>query len=115
MYDWVHYCTNKGTVKLHTQLDLSGNLPCYVVMNNGKMVDIRAARKCFCIESDSIYTYDKGYCDYAWFREIDDKGRLLRHKAQAERQAQGRRTAPRPKRKSGVVADDTVELELQNA
>ena len=43
-------------------------------MGNGKMADIRAARKWFKIEADSIHTCDKGYCDYGWFRKIDGKG-----------------------------------------
>ena len=114
-YDWARYRTNKGAVKLHTQLDLSGNLPCFVVMSNGKMADIRAARKWFRIEPDSIYTYDKGYCDYAWFREIDAKGAFFvtRLKQNARLSVVGQHLAPNER--LGVVADDTVELELQGA
>ena len=114
-YDWARYRTNKGAVKLHTQLDLSGNLPCFVVMSNGKMADISAARKWFRIEPDSIYTYDKGYCDYAWFREIDGKGAFFvtRLKGNARLRVVGQHLAPNER--LGVVADDTVELELQGA
>ena len=115
VYDWAHYRTNKGAVKLHTQLDLSGNLPCFVVMSNGKMADIRAARKWFRIEADSICTYDKGYCDYAWFREIDSKGAFFvtRLRRNARLKVVGQHLAPNGR--LGVVADDTVELELPDA
>ena len=115
VYDWAHYRTNKGAVKLHTQLDLSGNLPCFVVMSNGKMADIRAARKWFRIEADSICTYDKGYCDYAWFREIDSKGAFFvtRLGRNARLKVVGQHLAPNGR--LGVVADDTVELELPDA
>ena len=115
VYDWAHYRTNKGAVKLHTQLDLSGNLPCFVVMSNGKMADIRAARKWFRIEPDSIYTYDKGYCDYAWFKEIDGKGAFFvtRPRRNARLEVVGQHLAPNEK--LCVVADDTVGLELQSA
>ena len=115
VYDWAHYRTNKGAVRLHTQLDLSGNLPCFVVMSNGKMADIRAARKWFRIEADSIYTYDKGYCDYAWFREIDSKGAFFvtRLRRNARLKVVGQHLAPNGR--LGVVADDTVELELPDA
>ena len=114
-YDWARYRKNKGAVKLHTQLDLSGNLPCFVVLSNGKMADIRAARKWFRIEPDSIYTYDKGYCDYEWFKEINDKGSFFvtRLKKNARYKVVGQHLAPN--KKSGVVSDETVELELQNA
>ncbi len=84
-------------------------------MSNGRMADIRAARKWFRIEPDSIYTYDKGYCDYAWFKEIDDKGAFLvtRLKQNARLKVVGQHLAPNGK--PGVLADDTVKLELQNA
>ena len=115
MYDWAHYRKHKGAVKLHTQLDLSGNLPCYVVLSNGKMADIRAARKWFRIDPDSIYTYDKGYCDYAWFKEIDDKGAFFvtRLKQNARLAVVGQHLAPNER--LGVIADDVVTLDLQNA
>ena len=95
-YDWARYRTSKGAVKLHTQLDLSGNLPCFVVMSNGKMADVRATRKWFRIEPDSICTYDKGYCDYAWFREIDGKGAFFvtRLKGNARFRLVGQHLAP---------------------
>lgn len=114
-YDWARYRKNKGAAKLHTQLDLSGNLPCFVVMSNGRMADIRAARKWFRIDPDSIYTYDKGYCDYEWFKEIDGRGAFFvtRLKQNARLRLVGQHLVPNEK--LGVVADDMVELELQNA
>ncbi len=73
-YDWAYYRKNKGAIKLHTELDLSGNLPCFVLMSNGKMADIRAARENVVIVPDSIYTFDKGYYDLNWFKYIADAG-----------------------------------------
>lgn len=70
LYDWAHYRKNKGAIKLHAQLDLSGNLPCFVLMSNGKMADVRAARENISIVPDSIYTFDKGYYDLNWFHHI---------------------------------------------
>ena len=59
LYGWAHYRKNKGAIKLHTELDLSGNLPCFVLLSNGKMADIRAARANIVIVPDSIYTFDE--------------------------------------------------------
>ena len=44
-YDWAHYWKHKGAIKLHAELDLSGNIPCVVALSNGKMSDIRAAKE----------------------------------------------------------------------
>ena len=68
----MRYHANKVAVQLHTQLGMSGKLPCLIVLDNGKMADIQAMRKCFRFEPDNIYTYNEN-CDYAQFKEIDDK------------------------------------------
>ncbi len=73
-YDWAYYRKNKGAIRLHTELDWSGNLPCFVLMSDGKMADIRAARENVVIVPDSIYTFDKGYYDLNWFKHIADMG-----------------------------------------
>ena len=54
-YNWAYYRKHKGTIKLHTELDLSGN---FLLMSNGKMSDIRAAKENIPILPDSIYTFD---------------------------------------------------------
>lgn len=74
LYDWAHYRKNKGAIKLHTELDLSGDLPCFVMLSNGKMADIRAVRANIVIVPDCICTFDKGYYDRNWFQHITDNG-----------------------------------------
>ena len=69
-YNWAYYRKHKGAIKLHTELDLSGNLPCFLLMSNGKMSDIRAAKENIPILPDSICTFDKGYYDLNWFQAI---------------------------------------------
>ena len=41
-------------------MTLPGNLPCYVLMTNGKMVDVKFAKKNIKTVPDSFYTFDKG-------------------------------------------------------
>lgn len=108
LYDWAHYRKNKGAIKLHTELDLSGNLPCFVMMSNGKMSDIRAARENISIAPDSIYTFDKGYYDLKWFQHIADRGAFfvtrLKDNAKIEFLGQHREA----NRKLGVIRDETI-------
>ena len=52
--NWAYFRKHKGVIKLHTELDLSGNLPCFLLMRNGKMSDIRAAKENIPILPDSI-------------------------------------------------------------
>ena|GEM_PF-5674303 len=58
-YNWAYYRKHKGAIKLHTELDLSGNLPCFLLMSNGKMSDIRAAKENIPILPDSIVSQIK--------------------------------------------------------
>ena len=108
VYNWARYRKHKGAIKLHTQLDLSGNLPCYVLMTNGKMADVRTAKKNIKIVPDSIYTFDKGYYDLNWFRQIDEVGAFfvtrIKNNARFEVAGQHRPALP----KKGVISDERI-------
>ena len=47
-YNWAYYRKHKGAIKLHTELDLSGNLPCFLLMSNGGTIIV------FCVLSANI-------------------------------------------------------------
>ena len=44
LFDWAHYKTSKGAVKLHTVLDYDTGLPTYACLTDGKKADVRAAK-----------------------------------------------------------------------
>jgi len=113
VYDWAHYRKEKGAIKLHTQLDLSGNLPCFVRMSNGKMSDIRAAKEHIVIVPDSIYCFDKGYYDLNWFRQIENQDAFFvtRIKDNAKIEFVGQHREPRPQ--CGIVRDEVIWYEAR--
>ena len=73
-YNWAHYRKAKGAVKIHVMLELSEeeDVPCFVMVSNGLMSDIRAARENIAIVPDSIYVFDRGYYDLKWFKQINN-------------------------------------------
>ena len=107
-YDWAHYRKHKGAIKLHTELDLSGNIPCFVVMSNGKMSDIRAAKNNISIVPDSIYTFDKGYYDLRCFQQISNQNALFvtRIKNNAQIEILGQHHPPNVKK--GILRDEII-------
>ena len=107
-YDWAHYRKHKGAIKLHTELDLSGNIPCFVALSNGKLSDIRAAKENIVIVPDSIYTFDKGYYDLNWFQQIADAGAFFvtRIKNNARIEVLGQHRPPDEKR--GILRDEII-------
>jgi Domain of unknown function (DUF4372)/Transposase DDE domain len=71
---WASFRKAKAAVKLHTLLDLRGNLPTFIHISDGKMHDVNILDK-LVFEPLAIYLMDKGYLDFA---------RLYRlHQAQA--------------------------------
>ena len=40
LFPWARFRRRKGAVKLHTLLDLRGNIPCFVLISHGKMHDV---------------------------------------------------------------------------
>lgn len=73
-FPWARSKSRKGALRLHYQLDHSGEIPVFMVMTDGKTQEITAARTHFSIIPDSIYCFDKAFTDYAWFRRITDEG-----------------------------------------
>ena len=83
LFNWAHYRTTKGAVKLHTLLDYDGCIPLYVHISDGKTGDNTAA-KWMDIPSGSVVVADRYYCDFdllnIWDSRKDNISYVVRHK-----------------------------------
>jgi transposase len=59
-----HFRRRKGAIKLHTLIDLRGNIPCFVHISTGKMHDVKALDH-LPVEPGALYVMDRGYIDFA--------------------------------------------------
>jgi hypothetical protein len=66
MFDWAHYRTTKGAIKLHLLLDHDGYLPTFVNITTGKVHEVNIARE-IRLPPCSILAVDRGYNDYPLF------------------------------------------------
>ena len=73
VYDWARYKRTKGAVKLHMLLDNEGYLPCFAHITDGKSHDVTVART-LRFARGTIVAMDKGYVDYAWWKQITEDG-----------------------------------------
>ena len=73
VFDWAHFRTTKGAVKLHLLLDHDGYLPCYAVITTGKVHEIKVARK-MQFQRGTMLVFDRGYNDYNWFEQLSGQG-----------------------------------------
>lgn len=63
LFPWAAFRQQKGAVKLHTLVDLRGNIPCFIRITNGKTHDVRILDQ-LPIEPGSFYVMDRGYVDF---------------------------------------------------
>jgi hypothetical protein len=64
LFPWAKFRRRKGAVKLHTLLDLRGNIPCFIHFSTGKVHDVNALDY-LTLEPGAFYMMDRGYVDYA--------------------------------------------------
>jgi hypothetical protein len=73
MYDWAKFRRTKGAVKLHLVLDHDGYLPCFGIITDGKVADVKAAHQMH-FAPGTIVVDDRGYNDYRLFAKWTDEG-----------------------------------------
>jgi hypothetical protein len=73
VFPWAKFRKTKGAIKLHTMIDLRGNIPAFLTITDGKVHDVKAAPQ-VPIESDGIYIVDRGYVDFRWLSSIHRAG-----------------------------------------
>ncbi len=71
---WAHFSKQEACVKLHTAIDLAGDLPELVVIGPGNVQDMKMARRRMRFQRGTTVIFDKGYSNYSWYRELDEKG-----------------------------------------
>jgi hypothetical protein len=73
VFPWARFRKNKGAVKMHTLLDLHGNIPSFIRITDGKVHDVNILDQ-IRIEAGAFYVMDRGYIDfkrlYAFTREL---------------------------------------------
>lgn len=64
LFPWAKFRKRKGAIKLHTLIDLRGNIPCFIHISVGKMHDVKALDY-LALEPGSFYVMDRGYIDFS--------------------------------------------------
>ncbi|MGA9752874.1 MAG: IS4 family transposase [Acidobacteriota bacterium] len=64
LFPWATLRKRKAAVKVHTQLDLRGNIPTFIQISDGKLHDVNFLDD-LTLEAGAIYVMDRGYIDFA--------------------------------------------------
>jgi hypothetical protein len=109
---WAHFHHGKGAVKLHTAIDIAGNLPQFAVITDGRHHDVRTARENLHFEAGATVVFDKAYIDYAWLNDLNQGGVwfVTRMKSNCHYQVVECREHDRTR---GLRADQVIRLKSQ--
>src|SRR3989454_1278855 len=63
LFPWAKFRKHKAAVKMHTLLDLHGNIPTFISITDGKVHDVNILDEIL-PETGAIYVMDRGYVDF---------------------------------------------------
>ena len=109
VFPWAHFRSTKSAVKMHTLLDLRGNIPIFIHISDGKLHDVHALDMLI-PEPGAIYVMDRGYIDFARLHALHQAGAFFVTRAKSNLNAHRVYSAPTD-RSSGVIADQTIALD----
>ena len=109
LFPWARFRSTKAAVKMHTLLDLRGNIPSFIHVSDGKMHDVHALDM-LVPEAGAIYVMDRGYVDFARLYRLHQAGAFFVTRAKSNLNAP-RVYSTATDRATGVIADQTIALD----
>ncbi len=108
VFAWAPFRSTKAAVKLHTLLDLHGNIPSFIHISDGKMHDVNVL-DLLPPEAGAYYVMDRGYLDFERLYRLHEAGSFFVTRAKSNFKAE-RRYSHAVDRASGLICDQTVIL-----
>ena len=108
LFPWARFRKRKGAVKLHTLLDLRGNIPAFIEITDGKVHDVNILDDLI-PEPGSFYIMDRGYIDFLRLHILTQCSAFFVTRAKSNLNC--RRLYSHPIDKSrGLRSDQTIDL-----
>ncbi|MGD0901277.1 MAG: IS4 family transposase [Thermoguttaceae bacterium] len=109
LFPWARFRRRKGAVKLHTLIDLRGNIPCFIRITHGKTADVNVLDH-LPIEPGAFYMMDRGYVDFARLYAITRQMAFFVTRAKRNIDC-SRRESRLVDRSTGLRSDQTIVLQ----
>ena len=103
MFDWAKFRSTKGAAKLHLLLDHDGCLPCYAMITQGRVADVKIAQQ-LKLPKGSLVVMDRGHIDYKMFERWSAEG--VGFVTRLKKNAEFYELEERPFKAGGVVVSD---------
>ncbi len=108
VFPWAPFRTTKAAVKMHTLLDLRGNIPTFIHISDGKLHDINVL-DVLVPEAGAIYVMDRGYLDFKRLHTFHQASAFFVTRAKSNMDAR-RVYSATTDRSIGVMCDQTIAL-----
>ena len=108
VFPWAPFRQTKAAVKLHTLLDLRGNIPTFIHISDGKMHEVNILDQLI-PEAGAFYVMDRGYLDFTRLHQFHQSGAFFVIRGKSNLKIQRRYSRP-VDRTTGLVCDQTVIL-----
>jgi len=108
LFPWARFRKTKGAVKLHTLLNLRGNIPEFIHISDGKLHDVNVL-DIMIPEAGSIYVMDRGYVDFKRLFALHQATAFFVTRAKSNFQCKRRYSRPVDKT-TGLRCDHTIVL-----
>ena len=109
VFPWAHFRTTKAAVKMHTLLDLKGNIPSFIHVSDGKLHDVHAL-DLLELEAGAIYVMDRGYVDFARLHTLHLAGAFFVTRTKSNMNFH-RVYSAKTDRATGIICDQTIALD----
>jgi hypothetical protein len=108
LFPWAHFRRTKSAIKLHTVLDLRGNIPSFLRVTDGRTSDVSQLDD-LPLEAGAIYVMDRGYVDFARLYRftLGQASFVVRAKKNLRFK---RRYSHEVDRSTGLICDQTIVL-----
>jgi hypothetical protein len=108
LFPWAPFRSTKAAVKMHTLLDLRGNIPSFIHVSSGKLHDVNVLDMMI-PEPAAIYVMDRAYLDFERLFGLHQAGSFFVTRAKSNTNLRRIYSAPSD-RAQGIICDQTVAL-----
>ena len=108
LFPWAKFRKTKAAVKLHTLLDLRGNIPTFIAITDGKVHDVNILDELI-PEPGAIYVMDRGYLDFTRLYTIHQGGAFFVIRSKSNTRF-SRVYSHRVDKSTGIQCDQSITL-----
>jgi hypothetical protein len=108
VFPWAVFRAAKAAIKLHTLLDLRGNIPTFIHISDGKVHEVNILDQLL-PEPGAFYIMDRGFLDFERLYRFHQAGSFFVTRGKSNLKVQRRYSHP-VDRETGLICDQTVVL-----